>query len=97
MSAYDSSSNMVVRISEYIYNAIYVYTEKTILLRGLKFCWNYQNNFVETSKIMSNDAKNFDTLATSLNVLHNYFDSSTKLLFCIELKFLSAKSFFPCR
>jgi len=30
---------------------------------------------------MSNAAKNFDILATSLNVLHNYFDSSTKLLF----------------
>jgi len=26
-------------------------------------------------------AKNFDILATALNVLHNYFDSSTKLLF----------------
>jgi len=30
---------------------------------------------------MSNGPKNFDTLATGLNVLHNYFDSSTKLLF----------------
>jgi len=29
---------------------------------------------------MSN-AYNFDILATSLSVLHNYFDSSTKLLF----------------
>jgi len=29
--------------------------------------------------IMSNAAKNFDILATSLNVLHNYFDSPTKL------------------
>jgi len=29
---------------------------------------------------MSNAAKNFDILPTSLNVLH-YFDSSTKLLF----------------
>jgi len=27
---------------------------------------------------MSNVTKNFDTLATSLSVLHNYFDSSTK-------------------
>jgi len=27
---------------------------------------------------MSNAAQNFDTLATNLNVLHNYFDSSTK-------------------
>jgi len=30
---------------------------------------------------MSNAAKNFDILATSLSVLYNYFDSSTKLLF----------------
>jgi len=30
---------------------------------------------------MSNAAKNFDILATSLNVLHNYCNSSTKLLF----------------
>jgi len=30
---------------------------------------------------MSNAAINFDILATSLSVLHNYFDSSTKLSF----------------
>jgi len=30
---------------------------------------------------MSNVAKNFDILATNLSVLHNYFDSSTKLYF----------------
>jgi len=30
---------------------------------------------------MNNAAKNFDILATSLSVLHNYLDSSTKLLF----------------
>jgi len=34
-----------------------------------------------TSKIMSGAAKNFDFLATGLSVLHNYFDSSTKLPF----------------
>jgi len=39
----------------------------------------HQNNFVEILKIMSNAAKNFDTLATGLS--SNYFDSSTKLLF----------------
>jgi len=43
--------------------------------------FDYQNNFVETLKIMSNAAKNVDILATSLSVLHKYFDSSTKLLF----------------
>jgi len=32
---------------------------------------DHQNNFVETLKIMSN-AKNFDILATNLNVLHNF-------------------------
>jgi len=40
-----------------------------------------ENNFIRILKIMSNAAKNFDILATSLSVLHNYFDSSTKLLF----------------
>jgi len=30
---------------------------------------------------MSNAVKNIDSLATSLSVLHNYFDNSTKLLF----------------
>jgi len=40
-----------------------------------------ENNFVGTLKIMNNSAKNFDILATSLSVLHNYFDSSTKLFF----------------
>jgi len=46
---------------------------KTILL-------DHQNNFIEILKIMSNAAKNFDILASSLSILHN-FDSSTKLLF----------------
>jgi len=30
---------------------------------------------------MSNATKNFDILATSLSILHNYFDDLTKLLF----------------
>jgi len=42
---------------------------------------DHQNNFVEILKIMNDTAKNFDILTTSLSVLHNYFDSSTKLLF----------------
>jgi len=42
---------------------------------------DHQNNFTEILKVMSNAAKSFDILATSLSVLHNYFDSSTKLLF----------------
>jgi len=40
---------------------------------------DHQNNF-ETLKIMSN-------AATNLSVLHDYFDNSTKLPFCIQLKF----------
>jgi len=30
---------------------------------------------------MSNAAKKFDILATSLSILHNYLNNSTKLLF----------------
>jgi len=42
---------------------------------------NHQNNFVETLKIISNGLKNLDILAIDLTILHNYFYSSTKLLF----------------
>jgi len=70
----------------------HTYTERTILLKDLKFCciqiWmqkiillGHQNNVVGTLKILSSAAKNFDSLVTSLNFLHNYFDGSTKLLF----------------
>jgi len=41
---------------------------------------DYQNNF-GIIKIMSNIEKNFNSLATSLSALHNYFHSSTKLFF----------------
>jgi len=38
---------------------------------------------------MSNAVKNFDNLATSLSVLHHYFDSPTKLFSELNLaKFL---------
>jgi len=57
-------------------------------MRDQKFCWkhlkiiifllDHQNNFVRILKIINNAAKNFDILATSLSVLHNYFDGSTK-------------------
>jgi len=36
---------------------------------------------VEHSSMMSNAAKSFDVLTTSLSVLHNYFDNSTKIIF----------------
>jgi len=55
---------------------------------------------LELLKIMSNAVKSFDILATSLSVLYNYFDSSTKLLFrsvSSQTLDLLAKSFFPCR
>jgi len=42
---------------------------------------DHQNNFVGTLKTISNAANNFDILVTSLSVLYNYFDNSTKLLF----------------
>jgi len=48
---------------------------------------------------MSNNVKTFDILAISLNILHNYFDSLTKLFSDPYLtKFLdtSAKLFFSC-
>jgi len=59
----------------------------------------YQNNFVGILKIMSNAAKNFDILATGLSVLHNYFNSLTKIfffyLYAAKILDLSAKPFFP--
>jgi len=39
------------------------------------------HQYIILLKIMSNAAKNFDILATSLSVLHNYFDRLTKLFF----------------
>jgi len=48
--------------------------------------------------MMSNAAKNFNILATSLKILHNYFDDPTKLfldLYLTEFLDVSAKSFFP--
>jgi len=42
---------------------------------------NHQNNFVGILKIISNTTKNFDILTTSLSVLYNYFNNSTKLIF----------------
>jgi len=45
--------------------------------------------------MMNNAAKNFDILATTLSILHNYFNNPTKLFSDLHLaKFLDAKSFF---
>jgi len=35
-----------------------------------------QNNYVGNSNMISNTAKNFDILVTSLSVLHNFFESN---------------------
>jgi len=59
---------------------------------------DYQNNYVERLNINDiNAVKSFNIPATSLSVLHNYFD----LKLCLDLylaKFLetSAKPFYPC-
>jgi len=53
--------------------------------------YRFENNFVKllrrTLKHKSNDAKNVDILATNLSVLHNYFDSLTKLFLNLCLNF----------
>jgi len=57
------------------------YTERTILLRDLKFYgYKLENNFAGILK-MSNAAKNLYILTTSSSVLHKYFDNSTKSFF----------------
>jgi len=42
---------------------------------------NYQNYHVGRSSIISNVVKNFDVLAISLSILHNYFDGSNRIIF----------------
>jgi len=62
-------------------------------IRKEQFC------YVKRLNIFDSTAKCFNILATSLNVLYNYFDSSTKLFSVLcPAKFLdtSAKLFFPC-
>jgi len=51
---------------------------------------DHQNNYIGiSSNLMSNAARNFDILAISLDVLHNYFDSLLKLFLGLYLpKFL---------
>jgi len=57
---------------------------------------NYQDNYIGHSSMMSNATKS--CLATSLSVLHNYFNSQTKLFLDLYLtKFLdTSKLFFLC-
>jgi len=70
-------------------NIVCVKSSSLLDTRKERFCWGIynfagyrsENNLVGILKIMSKAAKNFDILASGLIVLHNYFDSSTKLLF----------------
>jgi len=54
---------------------------KILLDMDLKIILLNHQNFVGILKVMSNAAKKFDFPATSLSVLQNYFDGSTKLFF----------------
>jgi len=56
---------------------------------------NHQNNYAENSSTMSNTAKNFNVLVTGVNILHNYFNNSKKIICRSAAKFLdtSAKKF----
>ena len=64
------------------------------------YCYNASNNnYVESSSMMSNATKSFDTLATSLSALQNYFHDSTKLfsdLYLTKCSDASAKLSCPC-
>jgi len=65
-----------------IYTDDFAEGSKILLDTNLKIILlDHQNNFVGTLKIMSDAAKNFDILTINLNVLHNYFYNSRKLLF----------------
>jgi len=54
------------------YRSLYRMIQKIILL-------NYQNNYLERLKI-DKTAKSFNILATSLSILHNYFDGLNKTI-----------------
>jgi len=51
---------------------------------------DHQNNHAGNSNVTSNAVKNFNILAISISVLHNYFNSLTKLFLNLYLaKFLN--------
>jgi len=59
--------------------------EKNFFLKIFKNLVRSKSNFVWTIKIIvynvdDSAAKNFNILATSLNVLHNYFESLSKII-----------------
>jgi len=60
---------------------------------------DHQNNDVECLSVDDNVTNSFNILATSLIILHNYFDGPTKLFSDLYLAIfldISAKPFFPC-
>jgi len=59
----------------------FVEESKILLDTDLKIILGHPNNFAGTLKTINNAAKNFDILTINLSVLHNYFNSLTKLLF----------------
>jgi len=88
------------------------YTERMILLTYLKsknlkldtdlniILLNQQNIYVKYLSIFHDTVKCFNILATSLNVLHNYFDGPTKLfsdLYLTKFFDILAQSFFFCK
>jgi len=55
----------------------------------LKFCLDHQNNYVERSSV-DNVAKNFNILATSLNVLYLIFSKIICLCrVCVKFRFVN--------
>jgi len=76
---YSNSCYAVVLISQNPTLILNDFAERSKILLNTDLL-NHQNNFVEILKTMSSAAKNFDILATSLSVPHNYLYGSTKLL-----------------
>jgi len=53
----------------------------------------HQNNYIERLNINDNARQNFNTLAISLNILHNYFDGP-KIIFRAKFLNISVKPVF---
>jgi len=80
-----NEKNNFVRISKKLVTDL-----KIILLES-------KSNYVERLSVYDNTAKSFNILATSLNILYNYFDGSNKIIFRYLAKFLYFNnSFFSC-
>jgi len=87
-----------VRVVKNIYTKNNFKESKILLDTDLKIILlDHQNNFLGTLKIRSNIAKNSDILATSLSILHKYFDQQNHFsdLYPAKILDLSIKPFFP--